>query len=157
MRQLLVSFVSGVVFALGLGISGMTNPAKVVGFLDVTGAWDPSLALVMGSGIGVHFLFAWWSKRAKRPLWADAFVLPKRSDIDWRLLGGAALFGLGWGTAGYCPGPGLVSLVGISTGALAFCASMIGGMVAFHVFVRAARERATSGIAAAAHSHPARR
>ena len=145
MKQRLVTFFAGVVFAVGLGISGMTNPAKVIGFLDVTGAWDPSLALVMGGAIGVHVLFAQWSKKAVRPLWADAFVLPKRSDVDGRLIAGAALFGLGWGTAGYCPGPALVSLVGLTTGALTFCASMVAGIAIFHVFGTARRERVEVG------------
>ena len=142
MKQKLVAFVAGVVFAVGLGISGMTNPAKVIGFLDVTGAWDPSLAFVMGGAIGIHVLVAQWAKKAQRPLWADAFVLPTRADIDGRLLAGAALFGLGWGTAGYCPGPALVSLVGLTTGALTFCASMIAGIAAFHGFAATRRERA---------------
>ena len=141
MKQKLVSFVAGVVFAVGLGISGMTNPAKVIGFLDVTGAWDPSLALVMAGAIGVHLVFAQWSKKAERPLWAEAFVLPKRADVDGRLIAGAALFGLGWGTAGYCPGPALVSLVGLTTGALVFCASMVAGIAVFHAFAAARRER----------------
>ena len=141
MKQKLVAFVAGVVFAVGLGISGMTNPAKVIGFLDVTGAWDPSLALVMAGAIGVHLGFAQWSRKAKRPLWADAFVLPERADVDVRLIAGAALFGLGWGTAGYCPGPALVSLVGLTSGALAFCASMVAGIAVFHAFAGARRER----------------
>ena len=142
MKQKLVTFIAGVVFAVGLGISGMTNPAKVIGFLDVTGAWDPSLAFVMGGAIGIHVLVAQWAKKAQRPLWADAFVLPTRADIDGRLLAGAALFGLGWGTASYCPGPALVSLVGLTTGALTFCASMIAGIAAFHGFAATRRERA---------------
>ena len=145
MKQKLVTFVAGVVFAVGLGVSGMTNPAKVIGFLDVTGAWDPSLALVMGGAIGVHLLFAQWSKRAPRPLWADAFVVPKRADVDGRLIAGAALFGLGWGTAGYCPGPAIVSLVGLTTGALTFCASMVAGIAVFHAFAAIRRERASDG------------
>ena len=141
MKQKLVTFFAGVVFAIGLGISGMTNPAKVIGFLDVTGVWDPSLALVMGGAIGVHILFAQWSRKAERPLWADAFVLPKRADVDGRLIAGAALFGLGWGTAGYCPGPALVSLVGLTTSALTFCASMVAGIAVFHAFASARRDR----------------
>ena len=146
MKQKLVAFVAGVVFAVGLGISGMTNPAKVIGFLDVTGAWDPSLALVMAGAIGVHLVFAQWSKKAERPLWADAFVLPKRTDVDVRLIAGAALFGLGWGTGGYCPGPALVSLVGLTTGALTFCASMVAGIGVFHAFAATRRrERASEG------------
>lgn len=141
MRQKLVTFVAGVVFAVGLGISGMTNPAKVIGFLDVTGAWDPSLALVMGGAIGVHLFVAQWSKKAQRPLWADTFVIPKRADVDGRLIAGAALFGLGWGTAGYCPGPAIVSLVGLTSGALTFCVSMMAGIAMFHAFAARTRGR----------------
>lgn len=145
MKQKLVTFFAGVVFAIGLGISGMTSPAKVIGFLDVTGGWDPSLALVMGGAIGVHILFAQWSTKAERPLWADAFVRPKRADVDGRLIAGAALFGLGWGTAGYCPGPALVSLVGLTTSALVFCASMVAGIAVFHAFASARREGVEDG------------
>ena len=139
MKQQLVTSFAGVVFAIGLGISGMTNPAKVIGFLDVTGAWDPSLALVMGGAIAIHVSFAQWSRRAARPWWADTFVLPRRTDVDTRLLAGAALFGLGWGTAGYCPGPALVSLVSLRAESIIFCASMVAGIGAFHALAAGRR------------------
>ena len=124
----LVAFASGLVFAAGLGLGGMTQPAKVMDFLDVTGAWDPSLALVMLGAIAVHALVVWWGRRAERPLLADRFTLPSARGIDARLLAGAALFGLGWGAAGFCPGPALVSVVTLSPQALTVVLAMLGGM-----------------------------
>jgi uncharacterized protein len=131
------SFVCGLLFAIGLGISGMTNPAKILGFLDVTGAWDPSLAFVMMGGIGMTALA--WRLRAlmRRPLFASAFPDTSRCDIDPRLTGGAVLFGVGWGLVGYCPGPAVTVL---STGAapvLVFAIAMLAGMAIFSVRGRA--------------------
>lgn len=120
----IIAFLAGIVFAIGLGISGMTDPAKVQGFLDVTGAWDASLIFVMGGAIGAHVLVAQWARRATRPLFASAFELPKSRSIDARLLGGAALFGIGWGIAGFCPGPALVALVGLSRNVVLFVIAM---------------------------------
>jgi uncharacterized membrane protein YedE/YeeE len=129
MKALLVAFASGVVFALGLGVSGMTNPEKVLGFLDVRGVWDPSLALVMVGAIGVHAGGALWARRASRPLWASAFAFSRRTAIDPALVGGAVLFGLGWGAAGYCPGPAVVDLAAPSPSRIAFVASMVAGIL----------------------------
>src|ERR1700730_727968 len=98
----LASFVSGLVFALGLGISGMTRPVKVIGFLDFTGNWDPSLAFVMIGAIAVYFVAYRWSRRMPSPLLAANFSLPKRSDLDAKLILGAALFGAGCGLGGFC-------------------------------------------------------
>lgn len=133
MKKLLVAFLAGAVFAVGLAISGMTDPGKVIGFLDVAGNWDPSLAFVMGGAIAVHFLVARWSRTAARPLLGGAFSLPTRTAIDPRLMAGAVLFGLGWGAAGYCPGPALVSVASLSTSSVAFVAAMLAGVVAFRV------------------------
>ena len=127
----MVSFVAGLVFAVGLGISGMTDPRKVIAFLDVTGHWDPSLAFVMVGAIAVNMTVAWRALRSARPLWADAFALPVKKTIDARLLVGAALFGLGWGAAGYCPGPAVVALAGLSASAFIFVGAMLAGMAAF--------------------------
>jgi uncharacterized membrane protein YedE/YeeE len=127
MKRLAVAFVAGVIFAVGLGISGMTDPARVLGFLDVAGHWDPSLAFVMAGAIGVHLGPAQWALRARRPLWSDAFVLPGRTAIDGRLVAGSILFGIGWGIAGYCPGPAIVNLVAPSRHLLAFVAAMVVG------------------------------
>lgn len=122
-----VFFLAGVLFAVGLVISGMTQPSKIIGFLDVTGAWDPSLAFVMLGAIGVHAPVVWWSRRRRRPLLSEAFEHPPRRHVDARLVGGAALFGVGWGLSGYCPGPALVALVALSPATLAFVGAMIVG------------------------------
>lgn len=110
MNRIGYAFLCGLVFGVGLLVAGMTNPAKVVGFLDVTGRWDPSLAFVMGGALAV-FGFAYWRSRrpAARPLLDETFFVPEARGIDGRLLLGSALFGLGWGLAGFCPGPAVVS------------------------------------------------
>lgn len=124
-------FVSGVIFALGLAISGMTRPDKVMGFLDFTGAWDPSLMFVMGGAIVVNVaLFYPTIKRAK-PVYAPKFGIPTRRDINPRLVGGAALFGAGWGLGGYCPGPGLASATTLAPKGVTFVIAMIAGMYLF--------------------------
>jgi uncharacterized membrane protein YedE/YeeE len=128
-RARVTAFVSGLVFAIGLGVSGMTQPAKVIAFLDVTGAWDPSLAFVMVGAIAVHMIFVRLSRRLSKPLWATSFATPAATAIDARIVGGAALFGLGWGAAGYCPGPAVVALAGLSTSAFVFFGTMVAGMV----------------------------
>jgi uncharacterized membrane protein YedE/YeeE len=126
---LLLVFLAGVVFAIGLGISGMADANKVLGFLDPTGGWDPSLAFVMVGAIGVHALAAWRIRRTARPLFAPVFSIPTRSDITGRLVGGAVLFGVGWGISGFCPGPGIMSAVTLAPGALVFVAAMSLGMI----------------------------
>jgi uncharacterized protein len=131
MKQLASAFVAGLVFAIGLGVSGMTNPDKVIGFLDVTGQWDASLAFVMAGAIAVHVVAAQWALRARRPLWTVAFTIPRSTRIDAPLVVGAGIFGLGWGIAGFCPGPALVDLVAPSTSVLTFVSAMIAGMVVF--------------------------
>ncbi len=128
MRSMLTSFVSGVVFAVGLGIGGMTQPAKVIGFLDLAGNWDPSLAFVMIGAIGVHSIVYRLIRNRPSPLFSQAFSLPTRTDIDPRLLLGAAIFGTGWGIAGFCPGPALTSLASGNLSPVIFSAAMIAGM-----------------------------
>jgi uncharacterized membrane protein YedE/YeeE len=124
-------FFCGVLFALGLIISAMVNPAKVIGFLDLFGDWDPSLALVMAGGLAVTTpAFRLILKRDK-PLLDSSFSLPTRKDIDPRLIGGAVLFGIGWGIAGLCPGPAITSLVTFDGSIWLFVLAMAGGMV-FH-------------------------
>lgn len=130
--RLVAIFGAGLLFALGLGISGMTQPAKVVGFLDVTGAWKPELAFVMGGAIAVHLLAYRLVPKMERPLFEPRFGVPSRRDIDPRLIGGAVLFGAGWGLGGYCPGPGLVSLASGSWQAIVFVGAMVVGMVAMN-------------------------
>jgi uncharacterized membrane protein YedE/YeeE len=110
MKSLLTSFFSGIIFAIGLGISGMTRPVKVIGFLDVFGEWDASLAFVMLGAIAVYFVAYRLSTRMSSPLLTPDFSLPKRGDLDVKLILGAAIFGAGWGLGGFCPGPALTSL-----------------------------------------------
>ena len=130
----LVSFGSGLLFAVGLVVGGMTQPAKVVGFLDFFGSWDPSLAFVMGGAVVVYAVVFRWVLKKKRPWLAPKFRIPTRSDLTWQLVGGSALFGVGWGLAGYCPGPALTSVATVSTTALVFVASMTGGMLLYKLF-----------------------
>lgn len=131
-----VAFAAGVVFAIGLGISGMTIPAKVIGFLDFFGSWDPSLMFVMGGAVVVYFIAFRVIRGYSAPVLGDRFHLPTRKEIDKRLLFGSALFGVGWGLAGYCPGPALTSLPTASTPIITFVASMLIGMFLFKQVVR---------------------
>jgi hypothetical protein len=130
-KTVLASFAAGAIFGLGLVISGMANPAKVLGFLDIAGNWDPTLAFVMGGAILVAFPAFQWGTRRTRPLFAEKWSLPDRNDIDARLLAGAALFGIGWGIAGFCPGPALAAIGIVPLEALMFVASMIAGALAY--------------------------
>ena len=121
-------FAAGLLFGLGLLLSGMADPAKVLNFLDVAGAWDPSLALVMAGATGTALLGYRLAWRRERPLLAARFELPSARGIDRRLLAGAALFGVGWGIGGLCPGPAWVSLPMLSPGVLAFLPAMLAGL-----------------------------
>lgn len=132
MTKQLIPFVSGLLFALGLGLAGMTQPARVFGFLDVFGTWDPTLAVVMGAALAVDLLAFAWIFRRNKPLQAEQFHLPTQTRIDRPLLLGAVLFGAGWGLSGVCPGPGLVALASGQLEALVFAAAMLAGMGAFH-------------------------
>ncbi len=129
--RLLSIYLCGLIFALGLGISGMTQPTKVIGFLDIAGDWDPSLIFVMGGAVGVNLVLYRLTMRRRRPLLDSAFVIPSHRHINARLVGGAALFGMGWGLSGYCPGPALVASVTGWPSVLAFVAAMLGGMLLF--------------------------
>ena len=123
--------IAGLVFGLGLLISGMASPEKVLGFLDLAGPWDPSLALVMGGAIAVGLLgFALVRKRSKSVL-GEPMQMPTRKDIDAPLVVGASLFGIGWGLAGYCPGAALVGVTAGIPSALIFTVAMLAGMIAF--------------------------
>ncbi len=131
MKTALAAFLLGLLFALGLGIAGMTQPAKIIAFLDVTGDWDPSLLLVMTSATLVYFLSYRWITKRRAPLLAEKFSLPTAGRLDARLLAGSALFGIGWGLSGYCPGPALVALPGLLPNTLVFVVSMLTGMLLF--------------------------
>jgi uncharacterized protein len=127
-RARLTAFVAGLVFGVGLLVAGMTQPSKVQGFLDVAGDWDPSLAFVMVGAIAVHVFFARRALRpGARPPFAEAMDLPRRRDISAPLLVGAALFGMGWGIGGYCPGPAVACLGSCSVRAISFVAAMAVG------------------------------
>jgi uncharacterized membrane protein YedE/YeeE len=129
----LTSLLSGLVFGLGLIVSGMANPAKVLGFLDVAGAWDPSLALVMAGAIAVGLVAFFFAKNRTLSLMGAPMKLPAASPIDRRLVMGSTLFGIGWGIAGFCPGPGLVALGMGESKALVFVAAMLVGMAVFEL------------------------
>lgn len=130
-REALVGLVSGLIFAGGLVLSGMTDPARVLAFLDFAGDWDPRLILVMVGAIGVHFTWLRIAARREGPQ-ALAYSLPPTAKVDRPLLLGAVLFGAGWGMAGYCPGPALVSAGGGVASAAIFTAAMLGGMWLFN-------------------------
>jgi uncharacterized membrane protein YedE/YeeE len=119
-----------VLFALGLGLGGMTQPTRVLAFLDVAGRWDARLALVMAGAIATYAPLYRWALGRGRPVLAPAFELPTRRDVDRRLLGGAALFGIGWGLAGLCPGPALTALGSGEPAAVAFVLAMLVGIAA---------------------------
>jgi len=126
-----IAAASGLLFGLGLILGGMTNPLKVKAFLDVAGAWDPSLAMVMGGAIAVGML-AFAQARSQRRAWSgDNIDIPSSTVIDWRLIGGGLLFGAGWGVGGFCPGPALVALGSGSAGALWFVVAMLAGMMVY--------------------------
>jgi uncharacterized protein len=129
--QTIVAGLCGLVFGAGLAISGMTNPGKVLAFLDVTGVWDPTLALVMAGALGTTAAGFALVRARVRPWLAETFALPTRRDLDRDLLGGALLFGVGWGLVGLCPGPALANLSRPSGEILVFVGSMIAG-VALH-------------------------
>ena len=124
----LIAAISGLIFGIALIASGMTDPAKVKGFLDLAGAWDPSLGLVMGGAIAVGVGGFALAKRRKRSWTGERMELSTSTVIDARLIGGGVLFGVGWGVAGYCPGPALVALGGGSASAGLFVLAMLAGM-----------------------------
>ena len=124
----LVTLLSGLMFGLGLLLSGMANPAKVQNFLDLFGTWDPSLAFVMGGAIAVTMPGFWLVTRRTKPFFNDVFHLPTRTDFDARLITGAAIFGVGWGLGGFCPGPAMTALPLAAEGTLIFVATMLTGM-----------------------------
>jgi hypothetical protein len=135
------ALLAGLVFGLGLIVSGMADPAKVLGFLDLAGAWDPSLAFVMGGAIGVGLVGFALAKGRARSVLGEEMKLPTARHIDRRLVGGSLLFGIGWGIAGFCPGPGLVALGMGEAKALAFVLAMLAGMGLFELLERRGTQR----------------
>jgi hypothetical protein len=128
-RPLAFALAAGALFGAGLAVSGMADPQRVRGFLDLFGAWDPTLAFVMGGAL-IPMAIAWrLQKRMPSPMAAERFTLPTARDLEPRLVGGAALFGIGWGVAGLCPGPALADLAVAPVPAAIFVAAMLGGMI----------------------------
>jgi hypothetical protein len=140
----IASFVAGLVFGIGLLISGMTEPSKVIGFLDIFGAWDATLAFVMAGAVAVAAIGFALARRRSAPVLASHFAWPARSDIDAPLVVGSALFGVGWGLSGICPGPALVNLAGLSAPIIVFVATMVLGMFCYELWQR---RHAAGGIA----------
>ncbi len=140
----LTEFLAGLLFGLGLILSGMTDPGKVLGFLDLFGLWDPSLALVMGGAILVGLVAFTLAKKRSQSILGSAMQLPTNQQIDQRLVLGSLLFGAGWGLAGFCPGPALVSMASGESKALIFVLAMIAGMVIYELLNRFVLNRNTS-------------
>lgn len=136
MRFFLASLLSGLIFGLGLLVSGMANPEKVLGFLDLAGLWDPSLAFVMGGAIAVGLGAFALARRRTLSFLGFSMKIPGSTHIDKRLVVGSLTFGVGWGIAGFCPGPGLVALGAGELKAAVFVASMVAGMAVFEVIER---------------------
>jgi len=136
-KHFLAALASGALFGVGLAMSGMTDPRRVLGFLDVAGAFDPTLLFVLGGAVATTFLLFRLVLRRGSPLLADSFQLSKLKQVDGKLLGGAALFGIGWGIAGYCPGPALAGLGVGSVEALWFVPAMLAGMLLHRAINRA--------------------
>jgi uncharacterized membrane protein YedE/YeeE len=126
--KLMIPLLSGLLFGAGLIVSGMTDPQRVIGFLDIAGQWNPALALVMGGAVLVTLPAFAWARRRQRTVFGGALSLPDRSSITQPLVSGSILFGIGWGLSGVCPGPGLLLAAGAGRDALLFAASMLAGM-----------------------------
>ncbi len=145
MKSALAAFAAGLLFAVGLALSGMTQPTKVVGFLDVTGNWDPSLAMVMAGALAVYVVAFPLIRKRNTPLLSTAFDIPTRRDFTVPLVAGAVLFGLGWGVAGFCPGPAVAALgAGMSESWLFVGTMLVGMAIAGRVIPAASGSKAAS-------------
>lgn len=128
MKNNIIALFAGMIFGLGLAISEMVNPARVIGFLDVTGNWDPTLAFVMGGALSVTFILFPFILKRSQPVLTEKYFLPDKKDIDKKLLIGSSLFGIGWGIAGFCPGPAITALITFSPDVILFVVTMIIGL-----------------------------
>lgn len=140
MKNNIIAFIVGFIFAIGLCLAGMTQTQKIIGFLDVFGNWDPSLIFVMIGAIGIHFIAYRLIIKRSAPLFSNQWYIPNKKEITVRLVVGSLLFGIGWGLGGYCPGPAVVSLASLQLSPVIFVASMIGGMIIFRVLFRKVTE-----------------
>lgn len=147
MKRLLSAFGVGILMALGLGLAGMTLPEKIVGFLDFTGKWDPSLVFVLLAAVTVYAIVFRLVMRRPKPVFDQAFSVPTRRDITGSLVVGSLIFGAGWGIAGLCPAPALLSLTAGNVGALVFVVAMFGGMLAFKAFDAYRQKAAAAAVA----------
>ena len=134
MKNNLAALIVGIIFAVGLGISGMTHPEKVIGFLDILGEWDASLAFVMIGAISVHAMAYRLIRRRSSPIFSKDFYVPSSKKMSPSLIIGAFIFGIGWALAGYCPGPAITSLASFQWRPLLFVISMISGMTVFRLY-----------------------
>lgn len=137
----LMGYIAGLLFGLGVAISGMTDPARVLGFLDLFGAWDPTLMFVLGGAVITNFIGYRLVLRRAHPLFAGRFQLPTRRDLDARLIGGAALFGIGWGLSGYCPAPAIASASGLSLPLATMLVAMAAGWFMAQRWMKASESR----------------
>lgn len=140
--RLIVSYLTGLIFGVGIAVSGMANPAKVLNFFDVAGTWDPSLAFVMGGALITTFIGYRFVLRRPAPALAQSFQLPTRRDLDLPLIGGSAVFGIGWGIAGFCPGGALPALGTGNVNVLIFVGALLAGIVAAKALQAALSNRA---------------
>ncbi len=145
--RLIAAYVIGLVFGLGIAISGMGNPAKVVNFFDVAGVWDPSLAFVMAGALAITFIGYRLVLGRPRPLLGDRFYLPTSRVIDARLLGGAAIFGIGWGISGFCPGGALPVIGTLNADVLIFVASLLAGILVARLILKRREQTMAARIA----------
>ncbi|MCL7931238.1 DUF6691 family protein [Halomonas llamarensis] len=128
--KMLMGYMAGLLFGLGLAVSGMTDPARVLGFLDIAGAWDPTLMFVLGGAVVTSFIGYRLVFQRAGPIFGERFQLPTKQELDAKLLGGAALFGIGWGLSGYCPGPAIASVSGLTFPLVAMLMAMVVGWFA---------------------------
>jgi uncharacterized membrane protein YedE/YeeE len=143
--RLVVSLTCGIVFGFGLSLSGMLDPTRVRGFLDVFGQWDPSLAFVLAGAVAASFVGIQIGRRMRKPVLAPSFGLPSKTQVDARLIIGSTLFGIGWGMSGLCPGPAIASLALGLMPTMVFTTAMLVGMAAFALFESAGRKGVSNG------------
>ena len=134
MKTKLINFISGLIFAGGLGLSGMIQPQKIINFLNVIGDWDYSLLFVLGSAVFISGFSYLIIKKFEKPILSNAWNIPTNRSVDHKLILGSALFGIGWGLSGFCPGPAVVSLVTLNKSSILFVISMLTGMILFQIY-----------------------